>query len=102
MLSEYKQLYEQKANQLGKWRNLSKSDLCYLYLQCKDKDKSEMYLAAIVYKVLNRAITYYSKQYFKLLSEEDCYDVIIQSILYVLDKKVWENPSSSLYGSIAI
>lgn len=58
-----------------------------------------MYLAAIIYKVLNRATTYYSKQYFKLLSEEDCYDVIIQSILYVLDKKVWENPSSSLYGN---
>ena len=90
LLEECKKLYIEQANNLSNWKKLSKSDLCYKYLEFKDKDEklASDYLSAIIYRFLDRGIKYYNCQSFKLLQEEDCYDVIVNSIMYVLEKKV--------------
>lgn len=99
MLSEYHKLYGRHANGIKGWKKLSKSELCYKYIENLGKNnyKAECYLSALIYKMLPKAISYFRDQPYQFFSEEDCYDVVINSILYVLEKRVWEKDDSSLY-----
>lgn len=102
MLDEYKQNYEQIANCLPNWKNISKSELCRQYCKCVDTNdpKSELYLAAIIYRFWNLLTRDYYNQQIKLADEYDCYNWFIESILYVLEKRVWEDKNSTLYKDI--
>lgn len=99
MLVEYKKVYEQYADSLGKWKYLSTSQLCLKYLEYRDCDsiKADQYLSGVICRTISKCINYYINQRAKVVTEEDCYDIVIQSVLYVLDKKVWENISSGLF-----
>lgn len=103
MLDEYKQLYKECASQLGNLKSLDRNALCKYYVDNKDTmselDKN-VYLSAIIYKFWNLISFTYNKQENsnKILTQEDCYELLISSILYVLDKAVWNNEGSSIYG----
>lgn len=99
MLDEYKQLYKEKADLLKNWKKLGRSELAFRYLKYKDKDDilAEAYLSALIYKFWNVIEHNYYKQTIKYASPEDCYQWVIDAILYVLDKHVWTDPNSNLY-----
>lgn len=73
---------------------MSKSELCLNYVNYK----KECYLAGLIAKYLKKAEIDYNSQYYKTLSEDQYYDLIIESILYVLDKKIWKDKNSKLYN----
>lgn len=99
LLSTYRKNYEQMASYIKDWDKLSKSDLCYNYLKYKENDNflADCYLSGLISKYLKKMEIEYNKQQIKIISEEDYYNMVIESILYVLDKKIWDNSNSSLY-----
>lgn len=99
MLSEYRKSYEILASQIPGWKYLSKSDLCYKYIEYENSDNmlANYYLAGLLAKYMKKAESEYHNQVYKYISEDDYYDLIIQSVLYVIDKRVWENKNSKLY-----
>lgn len=99
MLKEYKQLYENCANSgIPNWKELDKNLLCNLYLENKGKPLENAYLSAIILNYWNLISSWYTSQQYKFATEEDCYESIIDSILYSLNKHVWLDENSSLYG----
>ena len=91
MLSEYRKNYEQFASQLHDWKKLSKSELCFKYLEYKEDNNPlyEVYLAAVIAKFLKKAEVDYYNQTYKIISEEQYYDIIIESIT-----RMWKNVKS--------
>lgn len=100
MLDEYKKNYYAVANRLPGWKSISRSDLAFRYLHYKDNDNylAEACLSALIYKFWNVIEHNYYKQQVKYASPEDCYQWVVDAILYVLDKHVWTDPNSNLYG----
>ena len=104
MLNEYKQLYKDNADSvLPNWKSIDRNDLCRQYVQNKDilsDVEKNAYISAIIYKFWNLISFTYNKQEGSLivLSYEDCYELLMESILYVLEKAVWNNKDSSLYN----
>ena len=100
MLDEYKKNYYDIANRFPNWKSISRSELAFKYLQYKDKDNylADACLSAIIYKFWNVIEHNYYKQQIKYASPEDCYQWVVDAILYVLDKHVWTDPDSNLYG----
>ena len=102
MLSEYRKNYEQLASQIPNWIKISKSELCFKYLKYKKENNPlcEVYLAAVIAKFLKRAESEYYNQSYQVISEEEYYDLIIESVMRMLSKKSWENKDSKLYGNV--
>ena len=103
MLEEYKQLYEETASLIDDWKAQNRNDLCFYYVDNKVELSDTMknaYLSAIICKFWYLIGFTHRKQdnSIEVISVEDCYDCLISSIIYVLDKAVWKNESSSLYG----
>ena len=99
MLDEYKQLYKEKADLIKDWKKLTKSQLCEKYLDLKDtnSDLADSYLSAIIYSFWNVAVHNYYSQQVKEATELDCYNNLVDSILYALNSHVWLNENNSLY-----
>lgn len=104
MLDEYKQLYKECADLIPNWKSIDRNELCRYYVLNKDKlsDKEkEGYFSAIIYKFWNLISFTYNKQQNKIiLSVEECYELLIESIIYVLNEAVWEKETSSLFNDI--
>jgi len=100
MLSEYKEIYKNNAALLEGWEKMDRNDLCRKYVELKEKNATvpDCYISAIIYKFWNILVSQYYSQQIKIFNEEDCYDWIIESILYVLDKHVWTDPTNILYN----
>lgn len=100
MLDDYKQLYKEKADLIVGWKNLTRSELCEKYLNYRDVNSvvADSYLSAIIYRFWNVAVHNYYSQQVKEATELDCYNNLVDSILYALNNHVWLNPNSSLYG----
>ena len=100
MLDGNKKLYSDKADIIKGWKNISKSDLCNLYLAEKEKgsELADCYLSAIVCNFWHNAVHHYYSQQVKEAEETDCYNYLVDGILYALDHHVWLDPSNSLYG----
>lgn len=101
MLDEYKALYEENASLIDNWKKLSKSDLCNLYLQYKEQNKddyAEACVSGLICKYWSMITQYYYRQTTQIADDVDCYDWLIDAIMYGLEKHVWTDPESSLYG----
>lgn len=100
MLDEYRQIYVESANIVGDWKSMSCLDLCNSYLETRETNRllSESYLSAIICKYWGQIGINYNKQQFKNASLEDCYNWVIDAIIYVLDKHVWTDPNNALYN----
>lgn len=94
-----KSIYKENASLIPGWRKLGRSELCRRYLQYKDVNQqlAQSYLSAIIYNFWNVIQHDYYSQQVKMASETDCYEWVIDSILYCLNKHVWTDPDSQLY-----
>ena len=100
MLDEYRRAYVQSANHIPGWQKLTRNELCRKYKQIEREGPADMldfYVSAIVLNFWHVLTKTYKKQPVKVLSEEDCYECLIESILSVLEQEAWENPTQSIY-----
>lgn len=97
MLDSQKRLYEQKADLLSGWRTMNKNDLVNLYIQHeKDPKLADAYMSAIICRYWGAISKYWARSK-NSVSVEDCYDWLIRSILYALQRRDWLDPNNKLY-----
>lgn len=97
MLENVYASYRSLADEIN-WKQYDQNELFFNYLKYKDSDKdlAEKFYSAI----LCRYWGYTGRLYLKCaknITFEECYDVLIDTINYLLEKQVWNNPESSLY-----
>lgn len=96
MLEDVLKSYKDVAAKVD-WKHLSRNQLFYEYIKHEHEPIAENYYAGIVCKCWGYAGRVYS-QCNQHVPFEDCYETLLDTINYVLEKRVWENPESSLYG----
>ena len=81
--------------------DVNKYNVNELFFKCIEFENDEYfynaYMSALIYKLRGYAGRIYT-QCKKHLSFEQCYDILLDTINYVLEKRTWENPESSLYN----
>ena len=95
MLEDVYKSYKQCAEVID-WKKYNCNDLFFEYIKHEHDELAENFYAGIVCRYWG----YSGKIYMQCNQHvpfEQCYDVLIETINYVLEKRVWENPSSSLY-----
>ena len=97
MLEEYRDFYTNWANNINGWDKLSKNELCFKYIENEnDAYLRDSYLAAIVSKYWGLIKQYYDQSP-GVCEPEDVYGWLIDSILYALKNRRWEDKDSSIY-----
>lgn len=101
MLNEYRRNYKLQADLIEGWSKLDRNELCRKYEELSklgaNKSLLDSYISAIVLSFWHILVKTYNKQPAKILSEEDCYECLIDAILFVLDTEPWEDPKQSIY-----
>ena len=100
MLDEYRKAYTQSANHIANWKSIDRNQLCRSYKQLEKEGPEELqdfYISAIILNFWHVLTKTYNKQAVKILTEEDCYECLVDSILYVLEQEPWEDPEQSIY-----
>lgn len=97
MLDEYRDLYKRSANLVPNWETCDKSDLCRACLQHEHSPLYDNYLAALICRYWPLIPKFYSIST-NLADPDDCYNWLIDSIMYALKHRQWENPESTVYG----
>ena len=101
MLDEYRSVYVEQANLIPNWKKKSRNDLCREYEKLiNEKPDSPLlnsYMSAIMLSFWHVLYKTYNKQPIKVLSQEDCYECLVESVLEILKKKPWEDPTQSIY-----
>ena len=98
MLEDVYHTYRKLADSIN-WKKYDKNDLFFNYLKYKDSDKdlAEKFYAAIICRYWGYTGIIYTKCN-KNVPFEECYDILIDTINYLLEKQVWNNSESSLYN----
>lgn len=98
MLNEYREQCRISANHLAGWENISKNDLCRLYI--KEENNPEITNACFSALLVKYwpLIPKYHSQSSNVASPEDCYEWLVASITYALKHRKWEDPNSSIYN----
>lgn len=95
MLEEVYESYRTLADVID-WKKYNQNELFFEYLNHENDCMSENFYAGIVCRYWG-----YTGRIFlqcnKHVPFEQCYDILIDTINYVLEKRVWENPESSLF-----
>lgn len=89
------QAYKIVADKIN-WKEININDLFKLQIEHENDDLGEIYFAALVCRTFGYAGRIYS-QCQRHVPFEECHDCIIDALKYVLDKRVWENPNSTIY-----
>lgn len=98
MLDEYRKLCETAANQIPGWKELSKNDLCRLCVANEDNPQLyNAYFAAIQCKYWSLIAKYHSSCG-GLVEPETCRDWLIDTIMYALEHRRWEDEDSTIYN----
>lgn len=96
MLEDVLKSYRKKAEEIN-WKQYNQNELFFNYIQYEnDPYLSDAFYAAIICRYFGYSGRIYL-QCNRHIPFEECYDCILDSIKYVLEKRVWENPNSSLY-----
>lgn len=98
MLNDVKLAYESCADSfVPNWRNMSKNELVRKASLESDKATREGYISAIMYLYWNKLVSYYYKSNYTTYPE-DVHEWLVNSVMYAINNKPWENPSSSIYN----
>jgi len=96
MLEEVYKNYRRLADEID-WKKYNQNELVFEYIKHEHDPLKENFYAGIVCRWWG-----YSGKVFRACNKhvpfDQCYDVLIDAINYILEKRVWENPDSSLYG----
>lgn len=100
MLEEYKQLYINSANLIPDWQDLSTLEISNKYFELKKQNNAlaNSCVSSIICRYWYLISYYYNKQQYKFASPEDCYEWLIDAVIYTLENHVWTNPESSVYN----
>jgi len=96
MLESVYKSYRKKADEIN-WKDYTINELFFKYIEHENDDLSEGFFAGIVCRVWGYAGRLYL-QCNKHVAFEECHDCVIDTIRYVLKKRVWEDKNSSLYN----
>lgn len=99
MLEEIRKNYINEAEAVEpNWKNLDVNTLCNLYVENeKYEGKRSGYFACVLLKKWGYIGRNYTESKASGFSIEDCYDMVIEAVLYILTKKSWLDPSKSIY-----
>ena len=100
MLEDVKNSYIASADSVvPNWRKLSVNKLCNLYIENEnDEVKKTGYFSAIVLKKWGYIGRHYNVSKKSGFTIEQCYDMILDGIMYILKKRKWLDPNNKLYG----
>ena len=97
MLESQKKLYEQKADIIPNWRKMNKNDLVNLYIQHENEPRlADGYMSAIICRYWGAISKYYATSK-NSVTVEECYNWLIRSILYAIQRRDWLDPNNKLY-----
>lgn len=99
MLEEVYASYKELADIIN-WKQYEKSELFREYIKHENDSDAMNYYSGIICRYWGYAAKIYS-QCNQHVAFEQCYDVLLDTVNYVLKKRVWENPKSSLYENPA-
>lgn len=74
------------------------NEVVNLYLSSSTVYDKNIYISYLILKSWNLLQNIYYKNNITSLSSEECYDIFIQTLNYVVSKHVWDNKESSLYN----
>jgi len=97
MLDELKKLYVQQADLIPDWKKYSKNELCNLYIKHENDYLGEAFLAAIFCKYWNKLSTLFNTSK-PAATIEDCYEWMVESILYALKNRKWLEEGNKLFN----
>lgn len=100
MLEDVKRSYERMANTVvPNWRELDVNTLCNLYIENENNEvKKNGYFSAIVLKKWGYIGKHYINSKASGFSIEQCYDMVLDAIMYILKMRKWLDPNNKLYG----
>lgn len=100
MLEDVKRSYERRANSVvPNWRELDVNTLCNLYIENEnDEVKKNGYFSAVVLKKWGYIGKHYINSKASGFSIEQCYDMVLDAIMYILKMRKWLDPNNKLYG----
>ena len=98
MLDEYKQLYKASADHIKDWETLDKNDLCKTCIKHENNQLLyNQYLAALVVRYWGLIPKFYAIST-NLAEPLDCYNWLIDSIIYTLKHRRWEDKNAAIYN----
>ena len=99
MISDALKSFRHEADKIN-WKQYNINDLFREYIKHENEPIGEQFFAGIICRTWGYAGRVYL-QCKKHVPYDQCYDILLDAINYVLKKRVWENPNSSLYNDPA-
>ena len=94
--AEYRSV-KQAASIIPDWQTANKNDLANAYIDNEnDEVLRNAYFAALMLRYWGNIGDYYTSSKMSGFTIEDCYSWLVESIMYVLRKRKWRDPSSPL------
>lgn len=87
--------YRELADEID-WKKYNSNDLFFGYIEHENDSLRDNFYAALVCRYWGYTGRIYL-QCNRHISFDQCYDILIDTLNYVLKKRVWENPESSIY-----
>lgn len=101
MLEDNKKLYSQYADVLigESWRKENKNTLVHKYVEFEKSDPklASAYMSAILCRYWNNIDKYYH-QCHNSVSVQDCYDWLVRSVTYAIQRRSWLDPKATIYN----
>ena len=97
MLDDYKKLFQDRAEAVKDWETMDKSQLCRECLANEHSYLYDNYVAALICRYWGLISKFYASST-NLAEPEDCYNWLIDSIMYALKHRQWENPEANIYN----
>ena len=99
MLEDVLKTYRETASVIH-WKDYSINDLFFNYIKHENEPDAENWYAGIICRVWGYSARLY-EQCKGHVPFDQCYDALLDAVNYVIKKRVWENPESSLYNDPA-
>lgn len=100
MLEDVRRSYVQMASVVvPNWRKLDVNTLCNLYLEHEENPfERSGYFSAVLLKKWGYIGRHYVNSKASGFTIEQCYDMVCDAVLYVLNHHKWTDPENKLYG----
>ena len=94
---EYKTFYN-CASTIPDWKTANKNDLANAYVDNEDNERlRDAYFSALMLRYWGNIGKYYTSSKASGFTIEDCYNWLIEALMYSLKQRKWRDPNSSMY-----